>query len=78
MTAPAPGTAPARGPYWGGRPGPSLLLHLCAIGAAISAVIFFILYANNVASNASDLGWGLLCVAASIGLWELEGVLVVP
>lgn len=52
------------------------MLRILAVIAAIVAVILFAVYALNSLHPASELGWGLVSLAASLGLFELEGVSV--
>lgn len=48
------------------------MLRILAVIAAIVAVVLFAIYAGG--TQPSDLGWGLVALASSLGLFELEGV----
>lgn len=49
------------------------LARVLAVIAAIVAVVLFILYGSM--ANAKDLAWGLVALAASVGLIALDPVI---
>ena len=52
------------------------MLRILAVIAAIVAVILFAVFAIEITHPLNILGWGLVALAASLGLFELEGVSV--